>query len=680
AVSSVVASCRDTLAPTDLTPVPKLEEHRPRQTVAGAWAPEPGSCTRTFTAADSGGALEPTGCFLEPQSVNNITIDGMLTAAPSPRSTCCIVTTYPESGTYGPMGGTGSMWMQLLVRMRLIESGTLSTRVVTGSSFGSPASSVTITDVYETGSRGRAVWLERTPVNISVSCGGNPPAAPCPHNGYVAWKYRVSGTQTVTVRRIAKTLQVNVSPVGTIYEGDTVTFTARSSDNRPVTVVRDWIWRDSTGTPSFVPCYSAVCRWVPPNSGIMYVYAKVGTNPFFEQASARVDVTPLALRVHVLRDATPATAGTVVSFVANAVPDVRPVKQLAIASAPGLTDAICSADAFCDALAVSSDSVSLSATINGRPKSVKVFVDVMSCAVSDSLLPSPACLDPNRWENFWAALTPAQRAAVMSLSAADRSACRQDLTTCRRWLDEGGTYPTPSDSVSYEEIAALTDAVHGELVAMSANWDGQLMAFRASGQSTDVPRRASLVTTTPDNALDLLLLLYDLGEIALAGPNAERVRGLALDLAFAVAPVSNPRVLAAGQKASRAAKRNMQALWAAARRGREEHVKFSERLWNSGQIGAIGVKYPDGRQLFIDGIEIIDNAVGEKIIRIFELKPRGSTFGEIRGAKQLVDYKVAIQSTENLVITRNNQTRVIPVRDMLNNRGFRVETKLDFYD
>ena len=679
ALSSVVASCRDALAPTDLTPAPKLEDQRPRQTAAGEWAPEPGSCTRTFTAADSGGALEPTGCFLDPQSVNSITIDGLLTAAPSPRSTCCVVTTYPESGTYGPMGGNGSMWAQLLVRMRLIEANTLSTRVVTGTSFGSPASSVTINDVYETGTRGRVVWFERTPANITVSCGGNPPAPPCPHNGYVAWKYRVSGTQTVTVRRIAKTLQVQVSPVGTIYEGDTVTFTARSSDNRAVTVVRDWIWRDSTGTPSFVPCYSAVCRWVPPNSGIMYVYAKVGTNPFFEQASARVDVTPLALRVHVLRDATPATAGTVVSFVANAVPDVRPVKQLSVASAPGLTDAICSADAFCDALAVSSDSVSFSATINGRPKSVKVFVDVMSCAVSDSMLPSPACLDPNRWENFWAALTPAQRAAVMSLSASDRSACRQDPTTCRRWLDEGGTYPTPSDSVSYEEIAALTDAVYGELQAMSANWDGQLMAFRASGQSTDVPRRASLVTPTPDNVFDLLMLLYDLGEIALAGPNAERVRALVLDLAFAVAPVSNPRVLATAQKGSRAAKRNMQALWAAARRGREEHGKLSERLWNSGQIGAIGVKYPDGRQLFIDGLEVIDNGPGQRFIKIWELKPGGSNVARDRGTKQLVDYKVAIQSTENLVITRNGQTRVIPIRDMLNNQGFQVTTFLDYY-
>jgi hypothetical protein len=643
ALSSVVSSCRETLAPTDLTAAPKVEELRPRQTMAGEWASEPGSCTRTFTASDSGGALEPTGCFLDPQSVNSITIDGQLTAAPSPRSTCCFVTTYPEAGTYGPMGGTGSMWMSLLVRLRLIEAQTQHTQVVTGTPFGSPASRVTINDVYETGSRGRAVWFERTPANVTVSCGGNPPAPPCPYHGYVAWKYRVSGTQTVTVRRMAKTLQVTVSPVGTIYEGDTVTFTARSSDNRPVTVVREWIWRDSTGTPSFVPCYSAVCRWVPPNSGIMYVYAKVGTNPFFEQASAHVDVVPLELRVHVLSDSTPANAGTVVGFTANAAPDVRPVKQLSIRSAPGLTDAVCTADTFCDALAVSSDSVTFSATINGRPKTATLFVGVEPCVTPTTGPPPAACTDPDRWDVFLNSLTASQRAAVLGLSARNRSFCRQDFAACRRWAEQGGEFPTPSDSVSYEEIAALTDAVYGELQAMASLWEQPLTAVRADALVLDVSKRASLVVPTPDNILDLIAILYDLGEIVVAGPNAERIRTLAIDAGFALLPgVPTPKVLAAAAFVSRGKATNLAALLAAARRGVLEHIKFSQRLRNLGHIGAAKITLANGKAGYIDGayIDYINREI--KIVELKSSVPSSIA----RGRKQVQDYVEGVKRME----------------------------------
>lgn len=235
ATSVALASCRDTLAPTDLAPAPKVEESLPRQTVVGEWPPEPGSCTKTFAATGHGLALnEPTGCFLEPQSVNSITISGTLTATPSPLSTCCVTTTYPEAGTYGPLGGTGSMWMQLVVRMKLIDANTQNASTVMGSPVGSPVSSVTINDVYVTSGLGRFVMFERTGMNIGVSCGGNPPRAPCPYHGYFAYKYAVSGTQTVTVRWTAKTLQLNVTPIAANYEGDSVTFTARSTDNRPV--------------------------------------------------------------------------------------------------------------------------------------------------------------------------------------------------------------------------------------------------------------------------------------------------------------------------------------------------------------------------------------------------------------------------------------------------------------
>lgn len=531
-----------------------------------------------------------------------------------------------------------------------------------------------------TGGLGRFVMFERTAMGKGVACSGNPPAPPCPYSGYTAAKYVVSGTQTVTVRWMAKTLQLHVTPTSTLYEGDSVTFTARSSDTRPVTVSQ-WFWRDSTGTATPVPCgNSPVCRWVPPNTGIMYVRAKVGTNPFFEQASAYAALMPLELRVHVVSDSTPATAGTVVSFIANAVPDVRPVRQLSITAAPGLTDAVCTADAFCDALAALSDTVSFSATINGRPKTAKVFVGVAPCVTSTTGPPPAACTDADRWDVFLASLTAAQRAAVLGLNARDRSFCRQDFEACRQWAEQGGSYPTPTDSVSYEEMVALTDAVYGELLAMSASWAEPLVAVRADALATDSPKRASLVTPTPDNVLDLLVVLADIGEIVVAGPSASLLRGLAIDVASAFVPgVPSPKILALGRRAARVAKRNLEAFHAASKRGKTVHSSFSKKLWDEGHIGAIGLKYPDGRQLFADGIEIINRGEGQKFLHIWELKPLSNKDSHRIGLRQLVDYKVALQSTEKIVVNRGGTMITFNIRDMINRQGFQVVTDLAFY-
>ncbi len=109
--------------------------------------------------------------------------------------------------------------MQLLVRLRLVQANTQSATIVMGSPIGSAANSVTINDVYVTGGLGRFVMFERTAMGKGVACGGNPPAPPCPYSGYTAAKYVVSGTQTVTVRWMAKTLQLHVTPTSTLYEG-----------------------------------------------------------------------------------------------------------------------------------------------------------------------------------------------------------------------------------------------------------------------------------------------------------------------------------------------------------------------------------------------------------------------------------------------------------------------------
>lgn len=105
-LSAFLTSCRNQEVPTEAAALPPVESTLPRKTVTGEWPVEPGSCTQTFTASGNGANVSvPTGCFLEPQSINTIEVSGILTASPSSQSTCCVVTTYPESGTYGPLGG-----------------------------------------------------------------------------------------------------------------------------------------------------------------------------------------------------------------------------------------------------------------------------------------------------------------------------------------------------------------------------------------------------------------------------------------------------------------------------------------------------------------------------------------------------------------------------------------------
>ncbi len=108
-----------------------------------------------------------------------------------------------------------------------------------------------------------------------------------PNCGYASYPscFDFGGTQYVEMVPWRKTLTLAASP-DSILVGDSVTFTASATGN-PAIVVRQWRWRDSTGTITSVPCGTApICQFAPTTSGIMYVTAKVGNNPFVEQASA----------------------------------------------------------------------------------------------------------------------------------------------------------------------------------------------------------------------------------------------------------------------------------------------------------------------------------------------------------------------------------------------------------
>ncbi len=288
--------------------------------------------------------------------------------------------------------------MNLLVSLRLQQLNSTTWWSISGTSsghsIGSSAGSVTINDVVIFGRPlGVAMSFSRAPLAATASCNSSTP--PCPGVGFVTNRYIVSGTQTVLVRRIAKTLALNILPAGDKYEGDSVTFVAYSTDNRPVSV-REWIWRDTSGVTSLVPCYGAStqCRWVPPSSGMMYVRARVGTNPYIEQAARWLDLLPVEFTVSISPSPALMLIDTV-SIVPQATP-ARPIRDLTVLlplltlrratttfetlstpaaelSQPTCTDV---PSPLCRAIAVSGGTIRIQAVVNGRVREASVAIDV----------------------------------------------------------------------------------------------------------------------------------------------------------------------------------------------------------------------------------------------------------------------------------------------------------------
>ena len=110
-----------------------------------------------------------------------------------------------------------------------------------------------------------------------------------PNCGYLGYPecFTFAGKQTIELVPYRKTLVVNASR-DSVGRGDTVTFTA-SATGGSVTI-RSWRWASTTGATHAVPCstMSPTCLYVPPDSGRMYVVAKVGSNSFVEQARSVV--------------------------------------------------------------------------------------------------------------------------------------------------------------------------------------------------------------------------------------------------------------------------------------------------------------------------------------------------------------------------------------------------------
>lgn len=250
--------------------------------------------------ADGAVATTSTGCTFPDSALVRITVDGTITAETNPLYSCCFSAQPNRDGVYGPMGGgTPTNWQNLLVRVPIIF-GNLTSTTLTGwptLPFGNSSPTVVVFEGSYIGKQGSAVFVQRYKIDGAGSCTTHPPPTPpgCVTPGGLAYSYSalayvLTGQQTITVKRIARTLEVTAVP-DTAYLGDTIAFRASSTDGRTVSV-REWIWKDTTGALSSVPCSgtSPVCKFAPAISGVMFVRARVGTNTFIEQAQTEANL------------------------------------------------------------------------------------------------------------------------------------------------------------------------------------------------------------------------------------------------------------------------------------------------------------------------------------------------------------------------------------------------------
>ncbi len=324
-----------------------------------------------------------TGCAFPDSALVQITVSGAITVTPNPAYTCCFSPQPNRNGVYGPMGGgSTSNWQQLFVRVPIIFGNGTAT-VVSGLSYlpnGHPAASVVVFEGSFVRRQGATVYFERYPIAGSGSCTTAPPPTPpgCPTPSGPAYAYSalanvLAGQQKVTVKRIARTLELVATP-SPAYTGDSINFTASSTDGRSVSV-REWIWQDTTGTTSSVGCSTlgTTCRFAPPDPGTMFVRARVGTNSFIEQASAETVILPVVLAATAYEN--PVVAGDSTTLVVT----VTPARQLSSLSVSG--GGVCDANSLrCRVPVPIPLSLSVSATLTtGQTITCSVSIDTLPC-------------------------------------------------------------------------------------------------------------------------------------------------------------------------------------------------------------------------------------------------------------------------------------------------------------
>ena len=240
------------------------------------------------------------------------------------------------------------------------------------------------------------------------------------------------------------------------------------------------------------------------------------------------------------------------------------------------------------------------------------------------------------------------------------------------WTPRGGGWTPPvPDSVSYDEIVALTNQLADELDQYQAEWSDPFAAIQQESQS-------SAYAFTPETLFDLVSLISSVRDVVVAGPNAARVAAVVIDAAAVFIPgvpaTQSVKIATVGAKEAVQVVNRTRRLLAAARVGRLKHAELSSRLWSTGQIGATRFRTLapiDGKFVHeIDGA-IINRLTNPKTITIVELKPNNPEAVNL-GENQLNRYKAALESIDQLTI-RNKVTSAV---ETLNLRDFVILREL----
>ena len=205
----------------------------------------------------------------------------------------------------------------------------------------------------------------------------------------------------------------------------------------------------------------------------------------------------------------------------------------------------------------------------------------------------------------------------------------------------GGNIPPVEDSVSYEEVVAATDSIMQQIDDHIAEWNSPPVALMG-----EPPSASAQMLVTPETALDLLVLGYDVSQLVTAGPSAGRLAAVLADLGATIIPglpaPGSLKILAQGAKESKAVFQHTKRLLQAARIGRAFHAEKSAYLWSHGHIGATRIFF-GGKIKFVDGA-YINRA--QRTITLVEFKP-ATTEAIAMGRRQLTDYVEALSQMES---------------------------------
>ena len=95
----------------------------------------------------------------------------------------------------------------------------------------------------------------------------------------------------------------------------------------------------------------------------------------------------------------------------------------------------------------------------------------------------------------------------------------------------GGNIPPAEDSVSYEEVVAATDSIMQQIDEHIAEWNSPPVALMG-----EPPSASAQMLVTPETAIDLLVLGYDVSQLVTAGPSAGRLAAVLADLGATIIP------------------------------------------------------------------------------------------------------------------------------------------------